>query len=301
MVEPGGFMRFSLLMMAAMIFSFSSSPAHAQTASEPAATTAAPTATPATPAAPAPAVAAPAPAVKEPNNVQLENTLYVELKDGRVVILMRPDLAPNHVARIKELVRQKFYDGVAFHRVMDGFMAQTGDPTGTGRGGSGKKLDPEFSREKHVRGVVSMARGASLDSADSQWFIMFSDAPHLDGQYTVWGQVLEGMQYVDAIKKSDDPVTGTVSMPDKIITMRLAVDNEAAKAGATVAPTASDVPPALPVDAVDDSKKPSVENAKPKAPEATTSQVKQSDKVEADTTMPVTPDVTLTPPDSTAQ
>src|ERR1700679_667138 len=115
-----------------------------------------------------------------------ENTLYMDLKDGRVVIEMRPDLAPNHVKRIKELVRKKFYDGVPFHRVIEGFMAQTGDPTGTGTGGSGQKLKAEFSSEHHVRGTVSMARASDPDSADSQFFICFAPAPYLDGQYTIW-------------------------------------------------------------------------------------------------------------------
>src|SRR6187455_1003666 len=115
-----------------------------------------------------------------------EDTLIIETTRGPVTVEMRPDLAPNHVARIKELARQGFYDGVVFHRVIDGFMAQTGDPTGTGMGGSGKKLKAEFSREAHVRGVCSMARAQSPDSADSQFFICFAPARFLDGQYTVW-------------------------------------------------------------------------------------------------------------------
>jgi len=130
-----------------------------------------------------------------------ENTLYMDLKDGRVVIQMRPDLAPHHVARIKELVRQGFYDGLVFHRVIDGFMAQTGDPSGTGGGGSGQKLKAEFSQEPHVRGTVSMARTNDPNSADSQFFIVFDDAPHLNGAYTVWGKVVSGMEFVDHIKK----------------------------------------------------------------------------------------------------
>ena len=120
--------------------------------------------------------------------------IYLELKDGRVVIETLPDLAPNHVARIKELVRQGFYDGIVFHRVIDGFMAQTGDPTGTGTGGSGKNLDAEFSAEPHVRGILSMARAQDPNSADSQFFIVFDDAKFLDRQYTVWGRVIEGME-----------------------------------------------------------------------------------------------------------
>lgn len=156
-------------------------------------------------------------------NGNLEDTLYLDLEDGRVVIEMRPDLAPNHVARIKELVREGFYDGVVFHRVIDGFMAQTGDPTGTGRGGSGQKLDAEFSLENHVRGVVSMARAQSPDSADSQFFIVYEDAPWLDGQYTVWGKVTEGMELVDKLKKGTDS-SGVVEDPDKIVKIQVAAD-----------------------------------------------------------------------------
>ena len=153
-----------------------------------------------------------------------ENTLYLDLKYGRVVIELRPDLAPNHVKRIKELVRQKFYDGVVFHRVIRGFMAQTGDPTGTGTGGSGQKLKAEFSNAHHVRGTVSMARAQSPDSADSQFFICFDDADFLDGQYTIWGQVISGMEFVDQIKKGDKANNGQVDDPDKIIQLRVAAD-----------------------------------------------------------------------------
>ena len=155
----------------------------------------------------------------------LEDTLYLELKDGRVVIELRPDLAPNHVARIKELARAEFYDGIVFHRVIDGFMAQGGDPTGTGTGGSGQNLKAEFSAENHVRGTLSMARSSSPDSADSQFFIVFQTAPHLDGQYTVWGQVTAGMEFVDNIKKGSGQ-GGVVDDPDKIVTMRVAADVE---------------------------------------------------------------------------
>src|SRR5215469_3487055 len=119
-------------------------------------------------------------------SADLENTLYLDVPAGRVVIELRPDLAPNHVARIKELARQGFYDGIAFHRVIEGFMAQTGDPRGDGTGGSGKKLKAEFSKEKHVRGTASMPRAQSPDSADSHFFICFKPAPYLDGKYTVW-------------------------------------------------------------------------------------------------------------------
>jgi peptidylprolyl isomerase len=153
-----------------------------------------------------------------------ENTLYLDLKDGRVVIELRPDLAPNHVARIKELTRQGFYNGLKFHRVIDGFMAQTGDPKGNGTGGSGQKLKAEFSREKHVRGTASMARAQDPNSGDSQFFIVFQPAPHLDGQYTVWGKVVEGMEFVDKIKKGSGG-GGTVADPaDTIVKMQVAAD-----------------------------------------------------------------------------
>ncbi|MCR5382000.1 MAG: peptidylprolyl isomerase [Lentisphaeria bacterium] len=153
-----------------------------------------------------------------------ENTLYLDLKDGRVVIEMLPNAAPKHVARIKELVRQGFYDGIVFHRVIDGFMAQTGDPTGTGMGGSGKKLPAEFNNEPHVRGTASMARAMDPNSADSQFFICFADARFLDRQYTVWGKVTSGMEFVDKIKKGDSRQNGTVSNPDKIVKMQVAAD-----------------------------------------------------------------------------
>jgi peptidylprolyl isomerase len=153
-----------------------------------------------------------------------ENTLYLDLKDGRVVIELRPDLAPKHVARIKELTRKGFYDGIVFHRVIDGFMAQGGDPTGTGTGGSGVKLPAEFSKQPFERGTVGMARAASPDSADSQFFICLAPASFLNGQYTVWGQVTKGMEYVDKIKKSSGDPNGLVSNPDKIVRMRVAAD-----------------------------------------------------------------------------
>lgn len=153
-----------------------------------------------------------------------ENTLFLDLKNGRVVIELRPDLAPNHVARIKELVRQGYYDGLKFHRVIDGFMAQTGCPEGTGTGGSGQKLKAEFSRERHVRGTCSMARAASPDSADSQFFIMFDNSPHLDGKYSIWGQVVEGMDFVDGIKKGSSLANGAVKDPDVIVRLQVAAD-----------------------------------------------------------------------------
>ncbi|HLT78399.1 MAG TPA: peptidylprolyl isomerase [Ferrovibrio sp.] len=154
----------------------------------------------------------------------LENTLYLELKDGRVTIALRPDLAPNHVARIKELARQNFYDGLKFHRVIEGFMAQTGDPRGDGTGGSGQKLNAEFSQAPHVRGTCSMARAQNPNSADSQFFICFADARFLDGQYTVWGEVIDGMEHVDRIKRGDQARNGTVTDPDQIISLRVAAD-----------------------------------------------------------------------------
>ena len=149
-----------------------------------------------------------------------ENTLILETTQGPVTIEMRPDLAPGHVARIKELVREGFYDGIVFHRVIDGFMAQTGCPHGTGTGGSDyPNLPAEFSAEPHVRGVTSMARAASPDSADSQFFIVFDDARFLDNQYTVWGKVTEGMENVDKIKRGEP-----VANPDKIVKARMAAD-----------------------------------------------------------------------------
>jgi len=148
---------------------------------------------------------------------------------GRVVIEMRPDLAPKHVAQIKALARRGFYDGVPFHRVIDGFMAQTGDPTGTGTGGSGNKIPAEFSSEHHVRGTVSMARSSDPNSADSQFFICFAPSPFLDGKYTIWGKVVSGMEYVDQIKKGDQARNGSVTDPDKIVKVQVAAD--AGKAG----------------------------------------------------------------------
>lgn len=155
---------------------------------------------------------------------ELEDTLYLDLAGGRVVIELRPDLAPGHCTHIKALVRRGFYDGIVFHRVIDGFMAQTGDPTGTGTGGSGHKLKAEFSSEKHVRGVLSMARASDPNSADSQFFIMLGSAPDLDGKYTIFGRVESGMEYVDKIKKGDRGNNGAVTNPDKIVRMQVAAD-----------------------------------------------------------------------------
>jgi peptidylprolyl isomerase len=153
-----------------------------------------------------------------------ENTLYLDLKDGRVVIELRPDLAPKHVARIKELTRKGFYDGLKFHRVIDGFMAQTGDPRGDGTGGSGQRLPAEFSKEPFKRGTAGMARSRDPNSGDSQFFICFAPAPFLNGQYTVWGQVTAGMEFVDMIKKGSQADNGAVANPDKIVKMQVAAD-----------------------------------------------------------------------------
>jgi peptidylprolyl isomerase len=153
-----------------------------------------------------------------------ENTLYIDLKDGRVVIEMLPNLAPNHVKQIKKLTREGKYDGVPFHRVIEGFMAQTGDPTGTGSGGMGDPLKAEFSKEPHVRGTVSMARTNDPNSARSQFFIVFKDSNFLDGQYTVWGKVVSGMEFVDKIKRGA-PGSGAVAAPaDKMIKVQVAAD-----------------------------------------------------------------------------
>ncbi|PVB63734.1 peptidylprolyl isomerase [Labrenzia sp. 011] len=160
------------------------------------------------------------PAAALAQTADLENTLYLDLKDGRVVIQLRPDLAPNHVERIKKLAREGFYDGHSFHRVIDGFMAQTGDPTGTGMGGSTEPdLKAEFSQAPFKRGTLGMARAASPDSANSQFFIMFADGDWLNGQYTVFGQVTEGMEFVDNISRGEPPAN-----PDKIIKMQVAAD-----------------------------------------------------------------------------
>ena len=156
------------------------------------------------------------------NGQDLENMLYMDLESGRVVIELRPDLAPKHVARIEELTREGFYDGIIFHRVIPGFMAQSGDPTGTGRGGSDKPdLPAEFSNEPFVRGTLGMARTSDPNSANSQFFINFAETPHLNGQYTVWGQVVEGMEFVDQIAQGEPPAN-----PDRIVQMRVAADVE---------------------------------------------------------------------------
>jgi peptidylprolyl isomerase len=153
-----------------------------------------------------------------------ENVLLMKLKDGLVVIQMRPDLAPNHVKRIKELVRKKFYDGSPFHRVIPDLIAQTGDPTGTGMGGSGQSIKAEFSNEHHMRGVVSMARGDDPDSADSQWFIVLKATPDFDHRYTIWGKVIRGMEFVNHIAPGLAEADGKVLDPDRIISLRVEAD-----------------------------------------------------------------------------
>lgn len=154
----------------------------------------------------------------------LENTLYIEVKYGRIVIELLPKVAPRHVERIKTLARQKFYDGIVFHRVIDGFMAQTGDPTGTGMGGSKlPDLKAEFSDEPHIRGAVSMARASDPNSGNSQFFIVTKDSRFLDGQYTIWGRVTSGMEFVDKLKKGDGR-DGKVNGPDAMIKVRIAAD-----------------------------------------------------------------------------
>ena len=152
-----------------------------------------------------------------------ENSLLLQTKYGDVIIEMFPDIAPHHVSRIKELVRQGFYNGLKFHRVIDGFMAQTGCPRGDGTGGSGQKLKAEFNRTPHKRGTVSMARSMMPDSADSQFFICYADCPWLDGQYTVWGEVTSGMEYIDMLKKGGEP-NGMVSDPDGIVAISVISD-----------------------------------------------------------------------------
>ena len=163
-------------------------------------------------------------ALAQAPKVDPENILYLDLTYGRVVIQMRPDLAPKHVARIKQLARKGFYNGLTFHRVIPGFMAQGGDPTGTGTGGSGQALPAEFSPEPFVRGVVGMARAADLNSADSQFFIMYDENPPLNGKYTVWGKVISGMEFVDKLRQGEPP-----ARPDKIIQMHLASDPDKLK------------------------------------------------------------------------
>ena len=164
----------------------------------------------------APALAAPP---KLPKDVDPNNTIVIDTTKGRIIIKLRTDLAPNHAERIKQLARDGYYDNVPFHRVIEGFMAQTGCPQGTGTGGSGKKLKAEFNKEPHVRGTTSMARAASPDSGDSQFFICFDDASFLNNQYTVWGKVTSGMENVDKIKRGEP-----VKDPDKIIKAHMALD-----------------------------------------------------------------------------
>jgi len=153
-----------------------------------------------------------------------ENTLYLDLEAGRVTIELYGDVAPNHVSRIKELARSGFYDGLTFHRVIEGFMAQGGDPDGTGMGGSGKNIPAEFSDKSHHRGACSMARSQDPDSGDSQFFICFDDASFLDGQYSVWGQVTDGMDHVDGLKRGEGMDFSMNGEPSKIVKMQVAAD-----------------------------------------------------------------------------
>ena len=186
---------------------------------------------------------------KAKEKLDLENTLYLDLSYGRVVIKLHPELAPKTVTRFKELVRQGFYDGLVFHRVIEGFMAQTGDPKGDGTGGSGQNINAEFNSGKHVRGAVSMARAANINSADSQFFIVLADSPHLDGQYTYFGEVVSGMEFVDLIRKGDPRRNGSVPYPDHIIRLQVAADadkTEKAEGGAKPAATASAATDAAP-------------------------------------------------------
>jgi len=170
-----------------------------------------------------------------------ENTLYLDLSYGRVTIQMRPDLAPKHVARVKHLTRGGFYDGLPFHRVISGFMAQTGDPLGDGTGGSGRMLTAEFTKTPGVRGVVAMARTDKKDSADSQFFIVLADSRSaIDNKYTVWGEVTSGMEYVDMIKKGDANKNGAVKEPDSIVRMQVAADAAATPSGAADVPATPD-------------------------------------------------------------
>ncbi len=169
------------------------------------------------------AVLTPAAAQEPPADPQ--NTIYLETKDGRITIRLRPDLAPKHVAQIKALTKRGFYDGIVFHRVIDGFMAQTGDPTGTGTGKSDlPNIPAEFTKEPFKRGSVGMARSGEPNSANSQFFICFDGCGSLTGQYTLFGEVVSGMDVVDKIKKGSAADNGKVANPDKIVKMQLAAD-----------------------------------------------------------------------------
>ncbi|WP_346327381.1 peptidylprolyl isomerase [Iodidimonas sp. SYSU 1G8] len=191
-------------------------------------------------------VASPALAI-DWSTVDPENVLVLELRDGRVLIEMRPDKAPNHVARIKELTRKGFYDGLKFHRVIPDFMAQTGDPKGDGTGGSGQNLKAEFNSLRHLRGTVSMARGPDNDdSADSQFFIMLNANRSLDKKYTVWGRVIEGMEAVDLITKGTKENDGKVDFPDRIVSLKVAADMTPEERGPSTPST-----PAAPADAAE--------------------------------------------------
>ncbi|MBT4740625.1 MAG: peptidylprolyl isomerase [Rhodospirillaceae bacterium] len=161
----------------------------------------------------------------QPEGLDPENTIFLDLEYGRVVIELRPDLAPQHTERFKELARRGFYDGLVWHRVIEGFMAQTGDPEGDGTGGSDlPNLPAEFNAEDHVRGSLSMARASDINSANSQFYVVLDHAPHLNEQYTYFGKVVEGMEFVDQIRKGNPARNGTVSYPDRIVQMQVAAD-----------------------------------------------------------------------------
>lgn len=167
----------------------------------------------------------PALALAQAPKLDPQNTLQIDLKDGKVLIALRPDLAPKHVERIKTLAKRGFYDGIVFHRVIEGFMAQTGDPQGTGMGGSDlPNLPAEFTAEPFGRGTLGMARSSAPNSANSQFFICFADASFLNNQYTVFGKVVQGMEFVDKIKRGDKANNGSVSNPDKMLKVRLLAD-----------------------------------------------------------------------------
>lgn len=164
-----------------------------------------------------------------PAGLDKANTIVIDTTKGRVIVKLRTDLAPQHAERIKQLARDGYYNNVPFHRVIEGFMAQTGDPKGDGTGGSGKNIQAEFNKESHTRGAVSMARAANINSADSQFFIVLEDSTHLDGNYTLWGQVTSGMEFIDKIRKGDPSANGRVPYPDRIIRMQVAIDADKAK------------------------------------------------------------------------
>lgn len=226
-----------LLVLAGAVFlSLRMNPAERTPTSAPVAATTPAATPPAQQAAPAgrpeqqAALVPPPPVITQQTTPTDDDILLLETPYGTVEIETFPQLAPNHVARIKELAREKFYDGLLFHRVIAGFMAQTGDPRGNGTGGSGKNINAEFNEGKHIRGAVSMARSQNPNSADSQFFIVLADSQFLDRNYTVWGRVIRGMEFIDSIRRGDPNRNGEVGDPDKIVTMRVKGDVEGAAA-----------------------------------------------------------------------